>query len=173
MDQELKSLLAKIARFAIIMIIVGLVVGVFYREYSKKLLFKFPLDTQVFVGRHFSLAHGHTILLGAAIPLLLGLLAFLLQEFDGKKSEMYRLLSKVFNFYMIGAIASLILLYYKGSAFIYIFRKNPAESFNVIEKSLFFGIDLLRIFLYLIFHAIWGVSLIYFVGVLFPKFKKG
>jgi hypothetical protein len=173
MDQELKSLIAKIVRFAIIMIIIGLVIGIFYREYSKKLLYKFPLDTQVLVGHHFSLAHGHTILLGAVIPLLLALLAFLVYECYEKKSEMFRLLRKVFNFYMIGAIASLILLYYKGSAFIYIFQKNPAQSLNVIDKNLFFGIDLLRIFLYLICHAIWGVSLIYFVGVLFPKFKKG
>ena len=58
MGHGLKSLLVRIFRFAMIMLIVALIVGLFYREYSRKFLFRYPMETQVSVGHHLSLAHG-------------------------------------------------------------------------------------------------------------------
>lgn len=171
MDQELKSLLVRIIRFAIIMLIVALIVGLFYREYSRKFLFKYPINTQTSVGFHLSLAHGHTVLLGTIIPFFLAFLIFMLKGFD-QANEMFMTLKKVFGFYILGSVASLFLLYYKGSAIIYLFQKSPELSLKAIDNSLFFGNELLRLLLYSLSHTIFGVSLVYFLGVVLSRLKK-
>jgi len=171
MDQEWKSLLVRIIRFAIIMLIVVLIVGLFYREYSRKFLFKYPMTTQTSVGHHLSLAHGHTALLGTIIPFFLAFLIFIIKGSD-RDNEIFRTLKKVFGFYIIGALASLFLLYYKGSAIIYLFQRSPELSLEAIDKTLFFGNELLRLLLYFLSHTIFGVSLVYFLGMVFIRLKK-
>ena len=117
------SLIVCMVRFASIMLIVGLVVGLFYREYSRKFLFTYPLQTQLSVGHHLSLAHGHTFLLGMVLPLALALVIVLLRNIHAGNDDLFGVLHRVFTFYMIGAVASLLLLYYKGTALIYLFLK--------------------------------------------------
>ncbi len=141
--------------YAMIMSIVALAVGVFYREYTKYTLSGFSLDKQILVSYYLSLCHGHFILLGMVIPVILMASTYILL---GGKSD--SILFKALIVYLIGATGASALLLYKGAAIIYYYISNPALGLTGADQLLFMGSKALRESLYGVFHLLLGVGLV-------------
>lgn len=82
---KVEQLIRKILRFTIIMTILALAIGVFYRETTKYLLKDVPLDKFIVVSTYLSTSHGHTFVIGAFIPLIFAFITwFVKEELDRK-----------------------------------------------------------------------------------------
>src|SRR6056297_2750349 len=107
-----KNLLYKQVKFALYGLIFMLIMGVFYREFSRPFFKDLSMEDQIFSGYMLSLAHGHSFSLFFLIPLGLCFFTFLIADkMDKEKTDK---LIKVFRFYMIAAIGTYFLLLYKG-----------------------------------------------------------
>lgn len=119
-------------------LILGLVYGVFYREFSK----------QIGVEYHFSLlsnVHGHTILLGCIIPLIIGLV---INQLKLQENKFFKI---SFILYIIGVFFTSLLMLIRGIITLLVDYKSYTLSKGLdITLSTFSGI----------FHIVFGVGII-------------
>ncbi len=125
-------------RYAAVMTIIAFVMGLIYREFSRPFFRALLLEERLRYGHFMELVHGHTFLLGAAIPLLMAVLTYLtaaqLQEKDLAQMQVR------FKAYIGASAAALVLMVYKGMAFIV----GAGQPLDTIDAGLFFGSHLLR-----------------------------
>jgi len=149
-----KKLFATQIRFAGAMSIVALLMGLVYREVSRPFFANLSLDQQALYGHNMSLVHGHTFLLGAVIPLALAVFTLLvLPNLTDKRLKNFQIRFKA---YMIAVGAALLLMAYKGLAFIF----AAGQPLAGIDTGLFFGSPLLRGILFGLSHVtiFWAVG---------------
>ncbi|RLG88854.1 MAG: hypothetical protein DRO18_00565 [Thermoprotei archaeon] len=73
----LRGLYGFVAKYVLSMVIVGLGIGVVYREITKAYLSGFPLEEQIIASFYLSLMHGHVFLVGVVIPSVLLLITYI------------------------------------------------------------------------------------------------
>lgn len=122
----------KILQRSYIFLIAGLLIGVYYREFTK-----FNQFTEYTVLR---VAHGHVLLLGFVFPLLLTLLIRMIQ-----KPELFAL--KHWNYYFIGTILTIVMMMIRGTL-------------QVLETPLSSGLDASISGIAGIGHALLGIALV-------------
>ncbi len=148
-----RKLFSTIIRFAAIMSILALVIGLVYREVSR-VMSNLPAEQQLLYGHNMSLVHGHTFLLGAVIPLAMALFVLLtLPNLTEKRLKNFNIR---FTAYMIAACVALALMLYKGLAFIL----GAGQPLEALDASLFFGSPVLRGILFGLSHVVifWAVG---------------
>jgi nitric oxide reductase large subunit len=149
-----KRLFAHQIRFAGVMSILALVLGLVYREVSRGFLKSLSYEQELLYGHNMSLVHGHTFLLGAVIPIVLALLTLLV--LPNLPEKRLKNLNIRFDVYMAAASVALALMIYKGLAFI----AGAGQPLEVIDASLFWGNRILRGILFGVSHAtiFWAVG---------------
>jgi len=141
--------------YAMMMAITALAVGVFYREYTKYALSNLPLEKQIIVSYYLSLCHGHFILMGLVIPVILALTAYIVLGGEGDN-----ILLKSLIIYLIGATGASALLLYKGAGIINYYVSDPSQGLTSADHALFMGSEMLRESLYGVFHLLLGLGLV-------------
>lgn len=167
LQENVRKLISMQITFAGIMSVLAFVFGLVYREVSRGFFKNLTIDQQLLYGHDMSLVHGHTFLLGAVIPTVLAVFIFMV---SGDLTEKrIRNMTIRFKAYMVAASATLLLMVYKGLAFI-VAAGQPLEA---IDSSLFFGSPLFRGILFGLSHItlFWAVGEIV-AGVIITLNKK-
>jgi hypothetical protein len=148
-------------RYAAIMSILALVMGLVYREVSRPFFKALSPDQQLLYGHNMSLVHGHTFLLGAVIPITLALLTLL--TFHNLDEKRLKNMNIRFNAYIVASLVALALMVYKGLAFIF----AAGLPLATIDTGLFFGSPVLRGILFGASHLaiFWAIGE-YMAGIL-------
>lgn len=155
------------ARYAIVMLITSLLVGLVYREFSRPFFKGLTLEEQWRYGHPMSLAHGHTFFLGTAIPVVLIVLTYLYRSALGK--DRIARLRRLFIAYRIAATTSVALIIYQGLSFI----AGAGRPLDEIDAGLFFGSVALRSSLYAIAHITLAVAVIWYGVTLYRVISTG
>ena len=152
--------------YSLVMLVAFLAVGVFYREFSKAFLGAAPGVEATY---YLSLAHGHTLVAGALIPLALAATAYIAEGALGASPD-YRGLRKAFITYAAGSVAAVALLIYKGAGIVYYYQLTG--SVEVAEQALFLGSHALREALYGTAHLVMGAGLVWAVAKLLAAIRR-
>jgi len=149
-----QKLFAKQIRFAAVMSVLALIMGLVYREVSRPFFADLSLEQQILYGHDMSLVHGHTFLLGAIIPIVMAMLALLVMP--NLPDKRLQNMNIRFSAYMIAASVALALMLYKGLAFIF----GAGLPLETIDASLFWGNSILRSTLFGLSHVtiFWAVG---------------
>ncbi len=167
MRSEETRLYHVIAVYSLVMLIVFLAIGVLYREYSKAMVGGDAGD--IVVMYYLSLSHGHVLLTGVVVPVLLLFLTYIIGNMTGKKPN-YRELMKAFTVYVAGSLGMDALLIYKGMAIIYYYTQYG--SLEKADAALFAGNHVLREALYGTIHLLLGIGLTWYVLKLLGHLRK-
>ena len=163
MEKRTKQQIWTIFRFAIIMVIVGLVLGVYGREVTRPLAKVMGLDQRVWIQNFIMLTHGHAILHGAVIPMMLAAATYIFRADLEKDEKAFRALNKAFILYMVGSVLMLALSVYKGSAYVLTIAANPTMTLEMVDEALFGGSIALRSILFTIIHPLYAAGLIWYL----------
>ena len=157
-SRELESrLVIGSVRYAGVMIGVALLMGLIFREVSRPFFKGVSLEDQLLYGHAMSTVHGHTFLLGAAIPLGLAVMTYLArQTLTPKAIRQLRTLQAI---YIGSSVAAVALMLYKGLAFIV----STGLGLEAIDDGLFFGSVALRSSLFGVVHTSLAVSLVWYI----------
>jgi hypothetical protein len=150
--------LRALIRFAVVMTILTLLVGLAYRESTKKLDYTMAppgLHLEAVLG--LGLVHGHFALLGVVLPLCFGG-ALLLGLKAGGRAISPRTLRVALWHYVPAASLSLALQLYAGYHVLLAVRGGDHD-LGAIEARLLGGSDVLRYALYGVAHGGMGVGL--------------
>ncbi len=146
-------------RFAIVMIIVGLLIGISFQESAKKTPFSDTLPAGPHLEAIFNLAmvHGHAFLIGVLIPLAITWMLYLGAALG------YRPLSektlKIGSWlYLPAAVGAVALMLYKGYHFQMGVRGGELD-FAALNASYFGGSHLFRGLAYGITHTAMAIGL--------------
>lgn len=134
----LRRILKAQIRYAAAMTIIAFVMGLFYREFSRPFFRGVLLEEQLRYGHFMELLHGHTFLLGAAIPLVMAVLTYLTAAQLTEKD--LTAMHVRFKAYIGASAVALVLMLYKGIAFVV----GVGQPIDAIDAGLFFGSRLLR-----------------------------
>jgi hypothetical protein len=161
-----ERLLALQIRYAIVMSIVSLLLGLTYREFSRPFFEGLRLEEQLLYGHAMSIVHGHTFLLGAAIPGVLVTFTYVLAAVLDR--ALIERLRKLFIAYLVSASANVALMAYQGLSFI----AGAGRDLDAIDAGLFFSSIALRSSLYAIVHITFAVTLTWYGVLLYKRAKS-
>ncbi len=137
-DPAWKPLFKWQIRYATVMGVLALLMGLVYREFARPFFGGLGLEEQWRYGHFMSLVHGHTFLLGVVIPAVLALLTMLvLAQLTEKDRQAMTLRFKV---YVAASAVALLLMVYKGLAFIV----GAGQPLDALDAALFGGSRWLR-----------------------------
>jgi hypothetical protein len=159
-------------RFAIVMMIFGLLMGITFQESSKKA----PISAALPPGMHLeaiidlALTHGHIFLIGALIPLALTWLLSLALSL-GFEPVSERSLKIGARLYIPGAIGAVLLMIYKGYHYILGVR-NGQFDFEKLHDTFFFGSHAARGAAYGLSHTLMAVGLGFIAVGVWRTLKK-
>ena len=154
-------------RYAVVMVVFALLIGVAFRESSKKLGYDdLPAGAHLEAILNLGLVHGHAFTLGVLIPIAMaGALVLALRACGGRElgSKTTKWLTRG---YLPFATLSILLLLYKGYHVLLAARGGETD-FGVIYGGLFGGVTALRYAVYGIVHTAMALSLAVFCIALF------
>jgi hypothetical protein len=160
-----RATVRSLIRYAVVMAIVGLLVGVSYQESAKKLPFS-EIDGGQHLEAviHLALVHGHVFTLGVLLPLAMAGALVLARKAGGAEVPAWaqRTLTRG---YLPFAAASLVLQLYKGYHFLLMARAGERD-FAVMDDAFMGGIHALRYGIYAVVHSGMGITLGVFLVVL-------
>ncbi len=160
-----RSALRVLIRYAIIMAIFGLLIGVSYQESSKKLtLDDTPAGFHLEAVIHLALVHGHVFMLGVLMPLAMAG-ALMLARRAGGSEVSGRGLAWLVRGYLPLAAASLALQLYKGYHILLMARAGERD-LAVIDHAFMGGSHVLRYGIYGVVHTGMAVGLGVFLVLL-------
>ncbi len=163
MNKDTKQQIWMIFRFALIMVIVGLVLGVYGREITRPLEKVMALDQRVWVQNWIMMTHGHALFHGAVIPMMLVVATYIFREDIEKNEKTYPTLKKAFIVYMVGSVLMLILSVYKGTAYVLSIASNPTFTLEMVDEALFGGSIMLRSILFTLVHPVYATGLVWYL----------
>lgn len=140
-------------RYASVMLLAGLLLGIIFAESAKKA----PVSTSLPAGMHLesiiilALVHGHTFLVGALLPLAFSWMLYLGSTL-GFQPVSERALRWGNGFYLPGAALAIVLMLYKGYHFLLGVRSGQMD-LHLLNESFFFGNHLLRGVVYGVAHV--------------------
>lgn len=146
-------------RYAIVMVIVGLLVGISYQESAKKLPFsaEVPGGLHLEAVIHLALVHGHVFTVGVLIPLAMAGALVLGLRSGGREVSSLGQRFLLWG-YLPGAAASLLLQLYKGYHVLLMARGGTLD-FVAIDAAFMGGHHVVRYGVYGLVHTIMGVGL--------------
>lgn len=159
-------------RFAIVMMIFGLLMGITFQESSKKA----PISGALPPGMHLeaiidlALTHGHIFLIGALIPLALTWLLSLALSL-GFEPVSERSLKIGARLYIPGAISAVLLMIYKGYHYVLGVR-NGQFDFERLHDTFFFGSHAARGAAYGLSHTVMAIGLGFIAVGVWRTLKK-
>jgi hypothetical protein len=150
-------------KFAIVMAILGLLSGVASQESSKKLGMDDP-GFRIQATIHLALVHGHMLLLGTILPLVLAGMMFLARHVGGRDLGPRTIRSLTLG-YLPLASGTVALMLYKGYHFLLAARAGE-RSLAAIDASFFGGATIVRHSVYGLFHTGMAIALaVFLVGI--------
>lgn len=163
MTKDIKEHIWMIFRFALIMVILGLVLGVYGREITRPLEKVMELDQRVWVQNLVTMTHGHALFHGAMLPMMLAFAAYLFRDDISRDSRALGTMKKAFIVYMIGSVLMLALSTYKGTAYVLGIASDPTRTMEMINQSLFGGSIALRSILFTVVHPLYAAGLVWYL----------
>jgi hypothetical protein len=160
-----------VARFSIVMMIVGLLAGIVYQESSRKA----PISAMLPPGMHLesvfdlALSHGHIFLIGALIPLGLSWLLNLGLQL-GANPISAKSLKVGSSMYFPAAVGAIALMIYKGYHFLLGVRGGNTD-FVALQASFFGGNHALRAAAYGTIHTVMAIGLIVIIVAIWKSLK--
>ncbi|MBD3220609.1 isochorismatase family protein [bacterium] len=158
-------------RYAIVMAIIGLLIGISYRESTKKLPYEeAPAGVRLESVMNLALVHGHVFLMGMLMPIGLAA-ALVLARRAGGAEVSGRSLRWLTRGYLPFAAASVLLQLSKGYHVLLMARAGERD-FAVIDGAFMGGSHVLRYLVYAVVHAGMGVTLGVFLVQLWRSLGK-
>ncbi|GEM_PF-1685566 len=167
------AVIRPISLYILAMLVAVMVMGVVYREVSKYYGSWLPEEMFILATHYLSLAHGHVLSLGVVIPSAILLVSLAIDHVSGLGEGAVRSLRRAFVIYVIGSLAAISLLIYKGIGILYYYSQDPAGGLTAANEALFLGSHALREGLYGTAHLVMFAGLIYAVYVLATQLSKG
>ena len=163
--------LRTLLRYAIVMAILGLLIGVSYQESSKKLPHEdtptgFHLEAVI----HLALVHGHVFTVGVLLPLAMAGALLIARRIGGAELS-GRSLAWLTRGFLPLAAASLSLQLYKGYHILLMARAGERD-FAVIDHAFLGGSHVLRYGVYALVHTGMGVCLGAFLVLLWRSLGR-
>ncbi|MBL0209315.1 MAG: hypothetical protein IPQ13_00130 [Holophagaceae bacterium] len=146
-------------RYALIMLVFGLLAGIAFRESARKL----PITAAIPAGMHLesvlslALVHGHAILIGVLLPLA-AIWALHIGLALGAAPLSARSLAWALRLYIPGSLASVLLMLWKGYHLL-LGMRGGALDLGALDQSFIFGNHALRASLYGISHTAMAAGL--------------
>ncbi len=152
-------------RFAIVLAVISLLIGISYQESTKKLPFeKAEAGLHVEAVLPLALVHGHTFVLGVLLPIALAGMLLLARRVGGREVGPWALRGATGILLPFIAL-SLALQLYKGYHFLLGVRRGETD-FAVIDHGFLGGVEVLRYGIYALAHGglalglglfLWGI----------------
>ncbi len=173
MQEKIGKTIIFLIKFSIIMLIVAISIGFFYRIFSYFLLKELPLEFQVFSDKNLAILDINIVIIGFLIPLALAfVLSFVRTNIVLNLGRIERI-RKAFKIYITGTMIIITTSIYKiVMYFIKISRKNISQSLDEIEISLFFGSNILRGIINSLSYPLFVFGLLWFLFVLWKVLSK-
>ncbi len=170
MTDSYQRAIRTLIRYAVVMAIVGLLIGVSYQESSKKLPFsEAPAGVHLESVIHLALVHGHVFTLGVLLPLAMAGALVLARKVGGREVSP-RGLAWLTRGYLPFAAASLALQLYKGYHVLLMARAGERD-FALIDAAFMGGSHVVRYGVYAVVHVGMGVSLGVFLVLLWRSLR--
>lgn len=152
-------------RLACIMGFVGLISGILYQESTRKVTYDMLAPGANWEAvNHLALVHGHTILIGVVIPVVVVVMIHLVLRMGGQVLAPWSVRWGGW-LYLIGAVAAVLLMIYKGYHFVLSVRMGVLD-FETLDHTFFGGSHLVRAIAYGLSHTILSTGLgILLVGI--------
>ena len=163
MNKKTKQHIWMIFRFALIMVIVGLVLGVYGREITRPLEKVMELDQRLWVQNWIMMTHGHALFHGAVLPMMMAAAAYIFREDITKDTNALSTLKKAFIVYMVGSVLMLVLSIYKGTTYVLVIANNPTLTLEMVDETLFGGSVMLRSILFTLVHPFYATGLVWYL----------
>lgn len=160
-----RNFYTKFLKFAFLMTIISLLMGVMYQESSKKL----PISEVLPAGAHWeatihlALTHGHLFLIGVLIPVAVCSMV-LFSQILGAKPVSEKVLLWCRRIYVVSAAFAMGLMVYKGYHYNIVMRGGTTD-FHVVDEMLFGGNHAIR-------AAVYGLTHTLMVGALYTLVVK-
>ena len=167
-----RDALRALLRYAIVMAIVGLLVGVAYQESAKKLSLEKTgagLHLEAVIG--LALVHGHIFTIGVLLPLALAG-ALLMARRAGGREIGQRSLDWLVRGYLPAAAVTLVLQLVKGYHVLLAVRGGQMD-LAAIDHAFLGGQEVLRYALFGVSHTAMGVCLVVFLVALWRSLRRG
>ncbi|MBN1260262.1 MAG: DUF2871 family protein [Anaerolineae bacterium] len=165
--QAKQHLLLPQLRYAAIMMVATLTLGVFFREFTRFVFKALSLEQQLQAGYYISQAHGHTFAIGFVIPALLAALTHMVML--ALDPPTLKRLRRLFTVYMAGGALTILLLLYKGIAFAWQLGQNPALALDTVDAGLYWGSVMIRSTVYSVAHIAFGVTVGWYLILLVKR----
>lgn len=173
MQEKINKTIIFLIKFSIIMLIVAISVGFFYRIFSYFLLKDIPLEFQVFSDKNLSSLDINIIIIGFLIPLSLAFVLTFVKSNTALNLGRIQRIRKAFKIYIIGTMIIILTSIYKiVMYFIKISHKNISESLDDIDKSLFLGNNILRTIVNSLSYPLFVFGLVWFLFVLWKVLSR-
>lgn len=163
MNKEIKLHIWMIFRFALIMVIVGLVLGVYGREITRPLEKVMALDQRAIIQNWVMMTHGHALFHGAVLPMMMAVVVYMFREDVVKDANALKTLKKAFIVYAVGSVLMLVLSIYKGTSYVLAIAIDPARTLEMVNETLFGGSIMLRSILFTIVHPLYATGLVWYL----------
>lgn len=153
-----RSTVRTLIRYAVVMAIFGLLIGIAYQESAKKLPYEaMPGGQHLEAVIHLALVHGHVFTLGVLLPLAMAGALVLAGKAGGAAVPAWaqRTLTRG---YLTFAAISLALQLYKGYHFLLMARGGERD-FAVIDEAFMGGTHAVRYVVYAVVHSGMGITL--------------
>lgn len=171
LPEHYKKMFPVYLRFAVVMIIVALLLGISFQESAKKT----PFSEQLPAGIHLetvinlALVHGHAFLIGVLLPLAVIWILYL-GNVLGYRAVPEKTLRIGTWLYLPASVIAILLMLYKGYHYQLAVR-NGIMNFESIHESLFNGSHALRAALYGLTHTAMAVGIGMIVGSFWKTLK--
>ena len=170
-DSPYRDVIRTVLRYAVVMAIIALLVGISFQESAKKLPFsEAPAGVRLEAVIHLALVHGHVFVMAVLMPLALAG-ALVLARLIGGRELSRRGLRWLTWGYLPFAAASLILQLYKGYHVLLMARAGERD-FAVIDAAFMGGSHVLRYGIYALAHAGMGITLGVFLVLLWLSLPR-
>ena len=166
-----RSTVRILIRYAIIMAIVGLLIGISFQESAKKLPFSDITGGQHLEAViHLALVHGHVFTIGVLLPLAMAGALIMARKAGGAEVSGWaqRALTRG---YLPFAVASLVLQFYKGYHFLLMARAGERD-FAVMDEAFMGGSHAVRYGIYAVVHSGLGITLGVFLVALWRSLGR-
>lgn len=168
MKTQIENYIVKSIKTSIYGLFLTLLIGLFVREFTRNLNQTISLYDFSVVNGFLELAHGHVLIFFSIIPLILALIFYILKDkltddFSFSKLSVYT------GILHLGLLAALLLMLYKGMAYVQHYQSIP--DLTKIDSSLYAGKRIIRILVYSISHIAMSVGL-FGIGILILRNVK-
>lgn len=173
MQEKIGKTIVFLIKFSIIMLIIAISIGFLYRLCSYIFLRDIPLEFQVFSDKNLSFLDINILIIGFLIPLCLAFIVYYVRSNIALNLGRIKRIRLAFKIYITGTLIIIITSIYKIIIyFIKISTKNIPQSLDDIDKSLFWGSDILRAIVNSLSYPVFVFGLLWFLFVLWKAFSK-